>query len=120
MTPAIWAAVFLIGGCGSVLRVVVAGAIGTAGRGFPLGTLVVNVSGAFVLGVLTGLVLPHDAALLAGTAATGSYTTFSTWLLDTHRLAEQRQHAGAIGNVVVSLAFGVAGAALGRWLGTAG
>ena len=39
---------------------------GAAGRDFPLGTLAVNVSGAVILGLLTGLALGHDAALLAG------------------------------------------------------
>jgi fluoride exporter len=46
----------------------------------------VNLTGAAILGVLTGLALPPTAVLLAGTAAVGSYTTFSTWMLEAHRL----------------------------------
>ena len=57
------------------------------------------------------------AALLGGTAAVGSYTTFSTWMLETERLAEERQHRRAVANVVVSLVLGVAAAALGRLIG---
>lgn len=118
MNALVWAAVVLIGGCGSVLRLLVDGAVGSRlGRAFPFGTLVVNVSGSLVLGLLAGLALTGDQALLAGTAAVGSYTTFSTWMLETQRLDEERQHAPAAVNVVVSLVFGVAAAALGRWLG---
>ena len=57
-------------------------------------------SGAVILGLLTGLALGHDEALLAGTAAVGSYTTFSTWMLETQRLTEERQHGKAVVNVV--------------------
>ena len=117
MSIVLWAAVVLIGGAGSVLRFLADGAVSarvdqhSAGRDFPLGTLAVNVSGAVILGLLTGLALGHDEALLAGTAAVGSYTTFSTWMLETQRLTEERQHGKAAVNVVLSLAAGVAAAA---------
>ena len=88
-----------------------------AGRDFPVGTLAVNLSGAVILGLLTGLALGHDQALLAGTAAVGSYTTFSTWMLETERLAEERQHGKALANIVLRLVAGVAAAALGRLIG---
>jgi CrcB protein len=114
----VWAGVVLIGGAGSVARFLVDGVVvSAAGRDFPFGTLAVNVSGALILGLLTGLALGHDQALLAGTAAVGSYTTFSTWMLETQRLAEERQHAKAAVNVIASLAAGIAAAALGRLIG---
>jgi CrcB protein len=116
MSIVLWTAVVLIGGAGSVLRFLVDGAV-QGGGDFPLGTMVVNVSGAVILGLLAGLALGHDAALLAGTAAVGSYTTFSTWMLETQRLNEERQHRKAVVNVTVSLAAGVAAAALGQLLG---
>ena len=116
MSIVLWTAVVLIGGAGSVLRFLADGAV-QGGRDFPLGTMVVNVSGAVILGLLTGLALGHDAALLAGTAAVGSYTTFSTWMLETQRLTEERQHGKAALNVAVSLAAGMAAAALGRQMG---
>jgi len=118
-----WSSAELIGGAGSVLRFLADGAVATrvdqhsAGRDFPLGTLAVNVSGAMILGLLTGLALGHDQALLAGTAAVGSYTTFSTWMFETDRLAEERQYRRAAANVIVSLVLGVAAAALGRLIG---
>ena len=118
MSILIWVAVALIGGAGSVARFLVDGAISpAAGHDFPFGTMVVNISGAVILGLLTGLALGNDQALLAGTAAVGSYTTFSTWMLETQRLAEERQHRKAVANVVVSLVLGVAAAAVGRLIG---
>jgi len=123
MSIVLWAAVMLIGGAGSVLRFLADGAVTarvdqhSAGRDFPLGTLAVNVSGAVILGLLAGLALGHDEALLAGTAAVGSYITFSTWMLETQRLTEERQHGKAAVNVVFSLAAGVAAAAAGRLIG---
>jgi CrcB protein len=118
MSVLVWVAVILIGGAGSVLRFYVDGIVASAtGRGFPYGTLAVNLSGAVILGLLTGLAVTGNAYLLAGTAAVGSYTTFSTWMLETQRLTEERQHRKAFLNIVVSLVLGVAAAELGRLIG---
>ena len=118
MSPLVWTGVTLIGGAGSLLRFYVDGLVSAAiGRDFPYGTLLVNLSGALVLGLLTGLALAGDTALLAGTAAVGSYTTFSTWMLETQRLTEERQHRAALLNIVASLVLGVAAAELGRLIG---
>ena len=70
--------------------------------------------GAVILGLLSGLALSSSQSLLFGTAAVGSYTTFSTWILETQRLTEERQYRKASLNIVVSLALGIAAAALGR------
>ena len=122
MSIVLWTAVVLIGGAGSVLRFLADGAVATrvdqhsAGRDFPLGTLAVNVSGAVILGLLTGLALGRDEALLAGTAAVGSYTTFSTWMLETQRLSEERQVRNAVANIVVSIVLGIGAALFGQWI----
>ncbi|MGH3855197.1 MAG: fluoride efflux transporter CrcB [Pseudonocardiaceae bacterium] len=118
MTALVWMGVVVIGGTGSVLRFLVDGAISSrTGSAFPYGTLVVNLSGAVLLGLLTGLALRPEVALLAGTAAVGSYTTFSTWMFETQRLGEDRQVRYLAANVLVSLVVGVAAAALGRLMG---
>lgn len=115
-TALIWAAVPLIGGIGSVLRFLVDRALARrAARSFPFGTLAVNISGAAVLAFLGGLALSKEAALLAGTAFVGAYTTFSTWMLETQRLAEERQTWTALGNIVASVALGLAAAVFGQW-----
>jgi len=118
MTVGIWTGVVLIGGIGAVLRFLVDRAVsGRIARSFPFGTLAVNLSGAALLGFLSGLTLSPHVALLAGTAFVGSYTTFSTWILETQRLGEERQVWPAIGNIVVSVTLGLAAAWFGQWIG---
>ena len=118
MSAMTWIGVAALGGAGAVLRFVVDGAVAARAQGeLPVGTLAVNVSGAFVLGLLAGLALHGDALLLAGTATIGSYTTFSTWMLETQRLVEDGEGRAAALNVALSLAAGLAAVALGRALG---
>lgn len=113
-----WIAVAALGGAGALARLLLDGAISTRlGRELPLGTLAVNASGALALGLLDGLALRGTAMVLAGTAALGSYTTFSTWMLETHRLAEEGESRRALANVLLSLISGLGAAALGRALG---
>lgn len=114
---ALWAGVMMIGGIGSVVRYMVDRTVArrTAGS-FPFGTLTVNISGAVLLGFISGLTLSHHAALLTGTAFVGAYTTFSTWMLETQRLAEERQFGPAAANVVISVVLGVAAAFAGQWI----
>lgn len=116
-TALVWIGVVLIGGIGSVLRFQIDRAVGRrVARPFPFGTLVVNISGAALLGFLGGLELSKEVALLAGTAFVGAYTTFSTWMLETQRLGEERQLGAAFANIAVSVVLGEAAALLGQWL----
>ena len=55
---------------------------------FPAGTFAVNLTGAFALGLLTGLAVTGDALLVLGTGLLGAYTTFSTWMVEAQRLGE--------------------------------
>ena len=110
--------VLVAGGLGAVLRFLVDSAVARrAARSFPYGTFVVNISGAALLGLLSSLALSRHVALIADTAFVGSYTTFSTWILETQRLTEERQYRKAVLNIVVSLALGIAAVALGRLIG---
>ena len=112
-----WAGVMLIGGIGSVLRFLVDRTVTRRlARPFPFGTLTVNISGAALLGFLGGLALSREAALLAGTAFVGAYTTFSTWMLETQRLGEERRIWAAAANLVVSMVLGIAAAFIGQWV----
>ncbi|MEO3756997.1 fluoride efflux transporter CrcB [Mycobacterium sp. B14F4] len=118
MTAAVWAGVVIMGGVGAVLRFLVDRTVSRrVARVFPYGTLVVNLSGAFVLGFLAGLALNPHLALVIGTALVGSYTTFSTWMLETQRIGEERQFWPAAANIVVSVLLGLAAAGLGLWTG---
>jgi CrcB protein len=114
-------AIALLGGVGALARFGLDGAV--SGRrllpGFPLGTLAVNLSGAFVLGVLSGAGLAGDALTLAGTALIGSYTTFSTWMLESQRLGEDGQPVLLWANIGVSMLAGLAVFAAAHALGAA-
>lgn len=118
MSVGTWLAVMALGGVGALTRFVVDAVVALRlPSDLPLGTLAVNLSGALVLGVLVGAAVDGDAYLLAGTAALGSYTTFSTWMLETHRLVEQGEPLDALGNVVLSLALGLGAVTVGHALG---
>ena len=115
---ALWLGVGVLGGLAAAARFLLDAIISSAsGARFPLGTLAVNLSGTAVLGLLAGIALRGDAFLLAGTAAIGSYTTFSTWMFESHRLAEDDRSWLLAANVLASLALGVAAAAAGRIIG---
>lgn len=116
----VWAGVTLLGGIGAVCRLLVDRAVSARlPSGFPVGTLAVNVSGAWLLGFLGALALDPHAALLAGTAFVGAYTTFSTWMLETQRLGEERRGRTAAANIVLSVVLGLAAAWLGQLIGRA-
>lgn len=92
-------------------------------RIFPWGTFVINTSGSLILGFITGLVLyhglPNTPRLLIGTGFCGAYTTFSTFTLESVRLAEDRAVPAAFGNVLGSMVAGLLGATLGLVLAAA-
>lgn len=118
MSALLWAGIAALGAGGALLRFLVDGIVTRrVGRDLPFGTLIVNVSGALVFGLLVGLGFSGTRLLLAGTATIGSYTTFSTWMFETQRLVEDGEFAGASANVLVSVAVGLGAAALGRLLG---
>jgi fluoride exporter len=118
MSWAVWIGVGLLGGCGALARfgltLLVADRLHPH---FPAGTLVVNLSGAFLLGLLAGAAVEGDARLLLGTGAIGAYTTFSTWMVETQRIEEAGKRRIAVTNIVFSIALGLVAAAFGRWIG---
>ena len=112
--------VLVCSGAGAVARFLLDGAIQSRRAvGFPLGTLAVNLGGAFLLGVLAGLAPPSRLMLLLGTATIGSYTTFSTWMFESHRPAEDGEPRVARWNIAISLTGGLIAVALGHALGRA-
>ena len=118
----IWVAV--AGGLGAVARFVVDGLVRTkVSASFPVGTVLINVSGSFLLGLVTGLVLgraaPDALRLIVGTGFLGGYTTFSTASFETVRLVEQHRVGLALLNGVGTLITTACVAAAGLWLGAA-
>lgn len=125
MTPLLFIALSLAGGVGAVLRLVLDGAIKARTRtAFPLGTLLINVSGSLVLGVVTQLALGgilDDAwRLVIGTGLCGGFTTFSTASFEAVRLVQQRRYVlasvNAVGMLVAAVGAGLLGILLGRLL----
>jgi fluoride exporter len=119
MSLAVWVGIALLGGVGAVARFAVDWLVSLRfGWRFPLGILTVNLSGAFLLGLLVGASVEGDAYRLAGTAVLGSFTTFSTWMLDTRQLAERGRRTAALTNLALSLVIGLGAVALGHWIGS--
>lgn len=89
----------------------------------PWGTLVINVTGSLLLGLLTGLTmtghLSEVTKALVGTGFCGAYTTFSTFTFETVRLLEDGRFLEAGGNVIVSVGVGLGAAAVGLAVGLA-
>lgn len=92
------------------------------GIGFPLGTLIVNISGSFLLGFLVAVFLEnlthnHNLSLLVAYGFIGAYTTYSAFMMNSIELANNGGISLAVVNVVVSLAFGLTAVFLGLKLG---
>jgi fluoride exporter len=91
---------------------------------FPLGTIVVNVTGSFAIGVLAAMTTPGGRwqldprwapFLMSGIC--GGYTTFSAFSLQTLALAQQQEHWQALGNVATSVVLCLGAVWLGYRLG---
>lgn len=112
-------AVAVAGGVGAVARMVLDGVVSArSGIPYPVGTTVINVTGSFLLGVVTGLAVPTGWALVVGTGLLGGYTTFSTASVETVRLAQQGRWRAAAVNAFGMLAAALLAAGLGIWLGS--
>ncbi|MCS7236086.1 MAG: fluoride efflux transporter CrcB [Armatimonadota bacterium] len=120
-----YALVLLGGALGALARYVVDGwVVSRLDLGFPFGTFVVNVSGSFLLGVLSvltaeRLLVPSEWRLLLGVGVLGAYTTFSTWQYETFRLLEAGQWGAGLANLFGSAGAGFAALALGVVVGRA-
>ncbi len=112
------------GAAGSILRYVLAGFVQRTVVAFPLGTLVVNVTGCLAIGFLserlteTSVDPIYRTGILIGLL--GGFTTFSSFSLETLKLAEDRQFGLALVNVAASvgtcLVAAWAGAKFARWM----
>jgi fluoride exporter len=120
----IWAAVAIAGAAGAVCRYGVDVAVTSRSRGrFPFGTLLVNVTGAVLIGIFAGAVAnlgaPGEVRVVMGAGFCGAYTTFSTLAYETWRLIEDGAYGRAAANLA-SLGASLPAAAGGWWLTTLG
>jgi len=115
-----WVGIAFFGALGAVARFRVDASVSARlPSDFPLGTLVVNLTGSFALGVLVGASVTHRVAFLLGTGFLGGYTTFSTWMVESERLGEAGDVVLLVRNLWLSMLAGVAVAAAGFSLGQA-
>ena len=110
--------VMLLGGAGAATRFLLDGLIRARWTHvFPLATLLVNVSGSALIGVLTGAALYHSLPatvyLVTTVGFCGGYTTFSTAMVETVRLLQSGDYRRAAGNALGSVLLTLAAAALG-------
>jgi CrcB protein len=108
----------LAGSVGAVARFLTDGAVSDRRAGsFPVGTLTVNITGSFILGLVTGLAWYHGlggrAHAVVGVGFCGAFTTWSSVTWETVRLAEDGLVGQALANVLGSVAAALAFAALG-------
>ena len=118
MSAGAWIAVALLGGLMAVARFALDALLSDHPvQPFPLGILAVNLLGTLVVGIVAGAALNGEGYTIVAGGVTGSFTTFSTWMLDSERLAEAGRTELAWLNLGVSLLVGFAAVALGHWLG---
>lgn len=108
-------AAIVAGGVGALARYAVTAWVQRgAGARFPAGTAAVNLAGSFAFGVAAGALEFGTIGFALAAGFLGGFTTFSTWMVETLRLAQRG--AGrvlALANLTVLLSIGVAVAALG-------
>ena len=103
MTPTVFVVLALAGGAGSACRLAFDGIVRAHTRGtMPWGTIALNLSGSFVLGLVTGFVahraLPETVRLVVGTGFLGGWTTFSTASFESVRLLQERRWGAGMFN----------------------
>lgn len=119
MSAPAWVAVGLLGGAAAAARFLIDSAFAArTDHPFPLGILAVNLAGTLALGLVAGAALSGEALAIVAGGVLGSFTTFSTWMLDSHRLAEAGHTRLVWLNLGLSLLAGFAAIALGHWLGS--
>jgi fluoride exporter len=106
------------GGVGAMARYGVSLAIPQAPGGWPWATFLINVSGSLLIGVLAGWLSAKGEAgepwrLLLGVGVLGGFTTFSAYSLETLRLIERNDIAGAATYAIGSVLAGLAAVAIG-------
>lgn len=116
---AAWLGAGALGAVGSAARFTLDGAVSRRTDGdVPWGTMAVNVLGSLALGALVGAGVGGDARFLVVGGLVGSFTTFSTWMLETQRLAQEGQGRLALVNLGLSAALGLGAIAAGWWFGS--
>lgn len=84
---------------------------------FPIGTFIINITGAILLGFISTIGISGNMMLLLGDGFFGAYTTFSTFMFEGFNLFEEKQKLNALIYILGSLILGILGYALGSQIG---
>lgn len=118
----VWVA--LGGACGAVLRYLTVKTLSNSALGFPIGTLLANVAGSFVIGLLAGSIfldpkITTGPKLFFQTGLLGAFTTFSAFSLETLQLWQSGQVKSAVLNILLNVGLCLTAVVAGMALGTA-
>jgi CrcB protein len=84
---------------------------------FPIGTFIINITGAILLGILSTIGVSNNIMLLLGDGFLGAYTTFSTFMYEGFNLFQEKEKLNAFIYILCSLILGTLGYALGAKIG---
>ncbi|GEQ85752.1 putative fluoride ion transporter CrcB [Patiriisocius marinistellae] len=113
--------VFIGGGLGSSLRYIVGSYFSSNTSTIPYGTLLVNVLGSFIIGILLGELLKNHTLsnallLLLATGFCGGFTTFSAFAFENFELLKSGNYTAFLGYTLGSIALGILAISVGVWV----
>ncbi|WP_291633968.1 fluoride efflux transporter CrcB [Clostridium sp.] len=107
------------GAAGSLVRYILGKFISEkSNTAFPIGTFIINITGAVFLGIVSTIGVGSNIMLLLGDGFLGAYTTFSTFMYEGFNLFEEKEKLNAFIYITFSLILGIAGYAVGNKLGS--
>jgi len=113
-------AIGLAGFAGALVRYFINLLFGRLNIVFPLGTMVINLTGSFFLGWFATWAVGRNVSditrLAIGTGFVGAYTTFSTYMFESNKLLEEKAYYAAVANLLGSLLLGLLAVRLGVWM----
>jgi CrcB protein len=83
---------------------------------FPIGTFLINISGAFLLGIISNIELSNNYYYLLGDGFLGAYTTFSTFMYEGFNLFKENEKLNAIAYFAITVVLGIISYAIGAYI----
>ena len=107
------------GAAGSLVRYILGKFISKKSSStFPIGTFIINITGAILLGIVSTIGVSSNLMLLLGDGFLGAYTTFSTFMYEGFNLFQEREKLNAFIYILCSLILGIVGYSLGAKIGS--